>query len=135
MALTCATTRPNPTMKTSDPRIEWHHADRPQGWVVMYATHDAAPIQLAELIARIPPPFPTTGWRMYPTDLRCPKCGEMNLPNRRPLVEVVDDQIVCGMCGHSSSVATTVPPVNGSRRSSPTPNAKKSPVRAVAGLP
>jgi hypothetical protein len=38
------------------------------------------------------------------TDLRCPKCGEANVAGRAPLVELIGQQIVCGLCGGTSLV-------------------------------
>lgn len=36
-------------------------------------------------------------------DLVCPKCGEVNLPNRKPGVELIVDEwtAACCTCGHS----------------------------------
>jgi transcription elongation factor Elf1 len=44
------------------------------------------------------------------TDLRCPKCGEANVAGRAPLVELIGRQIVCGMCGLSSSTSLSAEP-------------------------
>lgn len=47
---------------------------------------------------------PVNGWRLFVDGLRCPRCGETNLPQRKPLVEVDErGAIFCASCGTVSN--------------------------------
>ena len=51
--------------------------------------------------------WPLTNWRRSTVDLRCPHCGEINLPNRKPVVEQERvGTIVCASCGKAARPAT-----------------------------
>jgi hypothetical protein len=75
------------------------------------APHESPWSRLASLLSAVPfKDWPRDGWILIMPGLTGPKCGEVNRPGAKPMVEQEQDgTIVCNLCGSCGKGEPPVP--------------------------